>query len=295
MAKKISTKVASTWRNVKGLEVKIAGVWRTITKVYTRQAGVWKIAYENAIPFTISTNSTDLDLFVFAGSPIAAGNYVFTINTGVTIKSSISTIAAMASGSFPAGSTIGIINNGSIIGGGGKGGRGGFSFSLCGHISGANGIDGGHSIDTLFDITIDNTNGYIFGGGGGGGGGESMNAGTTGITGGGGGGVAGNNGGDFGIHGQTACASHRHGDDGTAGTTVGGAGGIGGEIGGGATWAGNGGNGGEYGANGAAGTTGDSSSNGGLGGAAGKAVNLNGNSITWDGGNTPTRVKGAAS
>ena len=63
----------------------------------------------------------------------------------------------MVSGSLPAGSTIYLVNAGSIEGSGGNG-RG----------TGVGSV-GGDAISSSVNITIDNASGYILGGGGGGG------------------------------------------------------------------------------------------------------------------------------
>jgi hypothetical protein len=51
--------------------------------------------------FTISSNATNVNLFVLAGSPIGAGSYTFTINNGVIIGSNSTAQAALTTGTFP--------------------------------------------------------------------------------------------------------------------------------------------------------------------------------------------------
>ena len=80
---------------------------------------------------TISSNTNDYNL---RNAAIAAGwdqvlvlQATVTINAGVFVGSSSTGSAAFQTGSsFPAGSTLAIINNGSIVGRGGNGGSAGF-------------------------------------------------------------------------------------------------------------------------------------------------------------------------
>lgn len=214
----------------------------------------------------ITGNQANVNLFTLAGSPATAGSYEFVIAAGAIVYSTSTATSALTSGAFPGGSAVKITNNGSIIGMGGNGGNGG---------SGA-GNPGGPAISLGISVTIDNTNGVIYGGGGGGGGGF----GTFDGGGGGGGGRSYHNsaGGGGG-----APSGGQWGTAGQPGTSAGGGGG-------GRRGYYNdmpGGTGGDWGAAGGAGTS------GGGGGAGGKAVALNGYTATWQGGNNGTQVKGA--
>ena len=267
-------------------------------------SGVWKESYIKTINITISTNTTDFDAFTGFSSPTDPAFFIVTINSGIIVSSSLSSTPAFTiDSSFPVGSRFKIINNGQIIGKGGDGGDGGEG-GLCGSDNdGIDGIVGGDAIDINEDTIIDNTGGDIFSGGGGGGGGAGGLNISIGPGGGGGGGGAGNetSSGGLGIA-PCACTGggpDSDGVDGIDGTTTGGGGGAGGvcNIGGGDINGGNGGNGGEYGLSGDNGTTSDASVSGGPGNGAapGKAIELNGSSVTWLGGNNPTQVKGAVS
>ncbi len=101
-------------------------------------------------------------------------NIILTINSGVTVGSTDITIPALNTGSLPAGSTVTIINNGTIVGAAGKGGNGGSVTGVKGAptlYNGGNGSNGGTAVySSLPLIKIDN-NGTIAGGGGGAGGG----------------------------------------------------------------------------------------------------------------------------
>jgi len=159
----------------------------------------------------ITTNTFNYNIFTSAGSPTNAVNLVVTINSGVIVGSTDTSLPALTTGNLPAGSTLTIINNGRIQGAGGRG-----ATAACGDCGYGNqpqrGSKGGDALEVLVDITIDNQNGEIWSGGGGGGdGGYALY-----TTPGGGGGGAGFN---FGLKGRSSNAQ-----DGTL--TTGGAGGT---------------------------------------------------------------------
>ena len=141
----------------------------------------------NEYAFTISANQTDANLrtlAVNAGWPGTA-RVVATINGGVTISStSTGTPALTVNGSFPGG--VSLINNGTILGKGGAGGRGGWGPGFS-DPNGVNGAAGGTALSVSVALTLTNGSGTIAGGGGGGGGGSLGNA-KAGQNGGGGGG-----------------------------------------------------------------------------------------------------------
>ena len=245
---------------------------------------------------TLSASEADYDLYVDAGSPTDPVDIVVTIQAATEIYSSVTSIPAFSLGTgWAAGSTLKIINNGKIIGVGGKGGRGGVSSPTCNDSAGNVGFVGGDALDLTWDVTIDNTNGNIYGGGGGGGGGATDTQGTIRSTGGGGGGGAGRVDSVGGFAGLAIfCSGGNNGFDGGVGNTVGGTGGAGGGLTSGAD-GGDGGDGGGYGTAGSDGTQGHSGAAAGLGGGAGKAAELNGNTITWLGGSSSPNVEGAVS
>lgn len=218
-------------------------------------------------------------------APVGTETITFTVVTGTVIGSTTSAAPAMDVGTWPAGCTIIVINQGRIEGKGGDGGQGGGVFASPGQPGEA----GGLAFLTGRAITLNNTAGQIYAGGGGGGGGAS---GWTNFVGGvhwGGGGGAGAagariisvatpvggtggpaGGSSFPIGGQNPAT------DGTTGTIdAAGSPGTGANNGSGD----NSGNGGAAGGPAAAGTTGDNTSgiwqfNGspGAGGAAGDAI-----------------------
>lgn len=232
-----------------------------------------------AINITISTNQNKYNLFTAAGSPAGVVIANLTINSGVTVYSDTTATAALTVSGFAAGSTINVINNGTIAGMGGAGG------SLTTSGVGNPGLNGGHAIATTIALNITN-NGTIAGGGGGGGSGASYYSGY-GDGGGGGQSFSASSGGTGGASGGNGAngSSTSGGNGSNAGGATGGSGaanGVAGGNGGNSNYGGGGGGGGGYGA--AGGTGGKATipnQLGGAGGAAGKAVNTGGNTITW--------------
>lgn len=145
-----------------------------------------------AVNLTISANTQNYNVFTAAGSPTSPVAVTLTINAGVLVGSATTASPAMDTGTFPATSTLTIINNGKIIGAGGNGGAGGDGASDSSWGIGTMGSPGGPALTIHLPVTIQN-NGSIWGGGGGGGGGfgggdATFN--TPGDPGGGGGGSA---------------------------------------------------------------------------------------------------------
>jgi hypothetical protein len=234
-----------------------------------------------------SGNARSVNLAAYSG-PTAL---TVTLASGGDIRGTSATVPALSFyGTFPAGSTLKIVNAGKMLGLGGDGGDGG-----VGADAGTAGAAGGPAIKfestaamadaTAIPLTIDNTSGYIAGGGGGGGGG-----GGTGEGGGGGGQGGGGGGGQGGGYGGGGYASGSN-----AGWTIPYTRFVGGGDGDPFGPAGQGRSGGWWGSDGQEGDAGYNGGVGGIGGAGGKAVDKNGRSvsITWLGGNNSTQVKGA--
>ena len=242
---------------------------------------------------TISTNTYNYDLrtaAIGAGwngtSPVAI---TCTVNSGVIVGSTTPGTAGFQVISIPASSTITITNNGTISGCGGFGAPG----------SGPNyaGQGGGHGIYSTYSLSINNAAGWIRGGGGGG----SARTNDDGYSGNGGnGGGGGFNGGAVGVVG-IGGAGFMNGEVGTAGAlTVGGNGGNNFAYESPTT----GGTGGTYAAAASGFNGGAGPSGGGAGGESygsprpttvatgGWAVQVNGGTLTWLGGDT--RVYGTA-
>lgn len=245
---------------------------------------------------TISSNTADINMAVLFGNPSggAGYSYTITIDSGVTVYgTNAPSYAALDIGSMPAGSSIYIVNNGSIFG---KGGNGANSPNTPG-ATGNNGGAGGPAIMTSMPISITN-NGVIGGGGGGGGSGGVL--GVNGVSGGGGGGgqsFVASSGGTVTYPGTAGAGQNggssgggNGGGGGADGTSGGGSGGTNGATGsaganynsvGTSGYTAPGGGGGGWGAAGGNGGSGYDSIFGGAGGAGGKAVESSGQSITW--------------
>lgn len=221
---------------------------------------------QNAFVFnaTIASNTQNYNI---KSAAIAAGwNQVLpliatiTINSGVVVgSSSVGTYALQTGSTFPSGSSLTIVNNGTIVGMGGNGG------GAVGSGNGPPGTAAGPALLVQQAITIYNNN-IIGGGGGGGGGGGAGRSARFGWTaaGGAGGGGAGNNAGSP-----------------NGSTLSGGAGFLGGVFG--SERGGTGGAGGGLGSTGGTGQNGSGSAASGIGGAggAGGACTAGNSLITW--------------
>lgn len=265
---------------------------------------------QGAIALTVSGTQTNYNLataLTNAGYNIASPlNVRVTIASGATVRADTTAGAAFDTGNLAAGSTVTIINNGKICGMGGAGGKA----DADGNAAGTAGSPGGPAITVrVAAVTIDNANGYVYGGGGGGGGGGASvysvfsNLAEVAASGGGGG---------------QSCVSSAAGAKGTttangswvvaqagassAGTTTAaGTSGTYGSVTSGSTYvrSGRGGSGGVWGSAGDAGTKGTSNMpggytflNAGAGGAAGKAVKRVSGTVTFSAGGDTSRVKG---
>jgi hypothetical protein len=279
----------------------------------------------NRIPvsytFSASAANSSLNVTTIGGYTAGVSDITITVNAGVYLYSTGTGTPGLTLTGGASGDTITLVNNGLIMGMGGGGGLGGPA---------SNGSSGGIALQLGYPTTVNNTSPAAYIGGGGGGGGSGGNCGGGGGAGAGAGGTgigpystAGGAGGGLGAAGSPApdaptTAPGGYGRGGGAGggggnavsagravNYYGGGGGgrifpgTGGASGGPAAGAGgssnngggsspsNGGGGGGWGASG--GSTPSRS-----GGTGGKAVNLNGQSITWVSGDT-TRVYGAVS
>ena len=245
------------------------------------------------LTLTISAVTNQADIRALAGNP-ASAIYVI-VNVNAAVYSSVATIAALVTGTgWAAGSKIKIVNNSGIYGCGGAGGTSGVNnasdgSSYWGGVSIASGAtpggNGGAAIeiqDSHVAVSIDNTNGSIFGGGGGGGAGASgsqPNNNESVVVGGvGGAGRGYNQPAGAGGNSYLLDGSFDNGFTDNATYSMGGAGG-------------------DYGAAGNPGFDPGAMDYyyvpASAGGAAGKAVALNGRSVTWLAGNDANKVKGA--
>jgi hypothetical protein len=269
--------------------------------------------------YSASAVSPSLNVTTISGYNAGKSDITITINGGVYLYATSTGTPGLTLSGGTAGDTLTLVNNGYIMGMGGKGaqGLGSPPFRRVG-------LDGGTALQLGFNTTINNTNGSAYIGGGGGSGAAGNAAGGGGAAGGGQGGGAyqRDNGGAGGGPGSSGATGETR-IDSCEGTNYYGGGGGGGRIfpgsgGSGATQAGGGAGGGGGGNNGSGGGGGDggaanaaggvsaagSSGGGGgwgatggasssyAGGSGGKAVNLNGYTVTWTSGDT-TRVYGS--
>jgi len=281
---------SGTWRNPKQIWINEAGTWRHGKELWVRRNGVWRQIFKRAIQLLIDAATSDYDLFTAAGSPSAALDIVLTVGLDIDVGASTPANAAIyCSTPLPTGSTLKIINKGTIIGAGGKGGAGWYGIF-------EDGEDGGHALSITCPATINNAVGYVFGGGGGGGGGHawaSEQFGSSKVPAWGGGGGAGS------VAGIGGTLVHVNGSSGSvyyvtalSGTRT--TGGSGWQRGNSYSRAVSGTKGGGLGAAGSN-TPNDYPITQTMTafGAAGKAVDLNGHALTWAGGENTTQIKGA--
>jgi hypothetical protein len=261
----------------------------------------------------------NVDLFRRLGSPVSPQTWEVAISPGVVIHSdSILEESLNLGGAFPSGTIINILNQGYVIGKGGRGasaigaqkhGDAAYSFGNNKPTAGGNAIKGPA---TGVTVNINNGNGYVWGGGGGGGAGaincRNDGGGIGGAGGGGAGGGEGGLGGYLRLRGNTYGASVADAANGRLnldGTAAGGAGSNGAGVDADGDTddysVGNGGAGGDYGSAGAAGGAGTPFTGSGAmdipataGGAAGRAVTAGyAGTLTFTSGGTSPNVKGS--
>lgn len=288
----ISVKDSGSYKLVYAVWQKVDDVWVEVPTIHYRIGGSWKKVHSKLTPFifnkTISVNTYGYDLrddALLAGwdgiNPLLA---TVTINVGVVVGAINANNFGFSTGlSFPQGSKLTLINNGTIAG---MGGRGASSGLLGNYLDGFEGQKGGTALFVNIPTSLYNNGSILAGGGGGGGGAMLADIGYAWILRGGGGG--GGRGANTSLAGYTEPLPNIIGDydinliPPTGGTlTVSGNGGIneggGSEFG--SDYSGSGGGGGLIASAGAKGglheTTGGLNrrfSQPGLGGAAGKAI-----------------------
>lgn len=239
------------------------------------------------------TGDPDVDLVVIGGdqdninlrtiydglfpSPDASTEVKVIIDTGVTIGSASTGSPALDTGTWPAGATLTLENRGLIVGRGGDGAQGDDAGA------GDDGGAGGDAINMQYDMDLNNL-GIIGGGGGGGGGAYLENAGTSDEFWAGGGGGAGHPNSSGAPSSRTGTAASVIVVNGFGGTDEnGGGGGICSQLLPAITRNANGGDGGDLGDAGSIGAVSGTytTSHTGSGGAAGKAIDVNGNTLTY--------------
>lgn len=240
---------SGTWTLSKEIYVNDSGTWKEPQEVYIYDSGAWKLLHK---VIYIASDTANLNLYSYIGSPAQAVRLKAVINSGVNVYSNDAGTPSLSIGSFPSGSNVLLVNNGNIEGAGGTGGRG----EDYGIGNGTAGAAGGTALYTTVPVTVQN-NGTIYGGGGGGGGSIGLVQGF---------------GSGKGYYTQSVAGS---GGGGGAGII----GGAGGGAGGNATWPGGDGNAGSASAGGAGGSASYSNT-----GAAGGGIGSAGGDSSWGGG-----------
>jgi hypothetical protein len=156
--------------------------------MFARQRGFiinpFVFAGGGSIALDITSNTTNYNIWDNRGGDYVAGSAVITvtIDSGVYVYSNSTGSVALDTGTgWSSGDQIIIVNNGYVMGMGGRGGYYGSSAQA-----------GGNAMNLQWDVEIDNTSGYILGGGGGGGGAYVSGTDYAGGGGGAGGGAGGN-------------------------------------------------------------------------------------------------------
>lgn len=127
---------------------------------------LYTVTVEPCYEVNVGTNQVNYDLQAAnglpgPGTPICV---VMDVTNGALFNSADPQNPSYTSGNLDPQSHVGIMNGGVFIGQGGDG-----EFGGAWGVWGNPGFDGGNAIDLTCQTTIDNTNGFIFGGGGGGG------------------------------------------------------------------------------------------------------------------------------
>jgi hypothetical protein len=112
--------------------------------------------------FSSNTTQTTINPAAVAGYIAGKTDLTITVNSGVYVYSTNTSVAGLTISGFSAGDTIALVNNGYIIGRGGNGATG------TSNNSQNSGLSGGPALSISYNVTITN-NSYIAGGGGGGG------------------------------------------------------------------------------------------------------------------------------
>jgi hypothetical protein len=189
------------------------GFSKTTTNTYTNDATNWllgrltnasvtsSITSPGSPPAQAQTNvlitssSQNLNLWNYlvsigAASTGVPGSWKITIASGVTISSASASLPALDTGVFPTGSTLQLVNNGSIVGAGGNGGIAAsqhwvvdYSYEGWGYWApdpAVPAVAGGVALRAQFAVTVTN-NANVWGGGGGGGSSSASGGGGAGL------------------------------------------------------------------------------------------------------------------
>ena len=188
-----STVTASHWNNLKtDIDYCISYLGLSVTTISTKSAGTLITAadvnlyYTNAL-FAFDNRTWFINLVIgadtrnyslssglttngtYTGSRIGKSTITLTVNSGIYVGSTSAATPSLTVGGTAAGDTVSLVNNGTIIGAGGAGGKGADQGGAA-----VAGSAGGTAISAGVSFTVTN-NGVVAGGGGGGGGGDDSN------------------------------------------------------------------------------------------------------------------------
>jgi len=135
----IKVKDSGSFKDVDQVHVKDSGAWKKSKIVHVKDSGVWKISHESLVTYTFTKGDapatdgaygvyTDVNLDQYFDAADKFWNCKAVINSDVVfIASSTSTYALNTGSGY--GGTLTIENNGSIVGRGGNGGKGGNAYA----------------------------------------------------------------------------------------------------------------------------------------------------------------------
>lgn len=176
-------KKSGSWEEVINLYYKENGTWYKAKNGFYKKDGEWLRFHNEQIEVNYTIDSDfGVDVFVGAGQPDWPVDVLVTVEQGVCISGPDPSTPALQVGSsgatFVDGSTVKVINKGSIVGYHGNGGSGGKAEAIRDSTTqyttaedGEDGEDGGPAIEMFFDLTLENIGALSGGHGGGGGGG----------------------------------------------------------------------------------------------------------------------------
>ena len=162
----IYVKDSGNWSLASNVYVNNSGTWVEPKEIYINNSGTWTLTHKVV---HITSSTTNLDLYNYAGSPSSALRLLAIVDPGVTLSSTSASNPSLTISGFPSNSQIKLVNWGVIKGAGGTAGTGA--------VYGASATDGSIGGTALTASAITNGNivienqGSIYGGGGGGGGG----------------------------------------------------------------------------------------------------------------------------
>lgn len=111
------------WTPSKKIWARGVNAWNEVVKVWVNDGGVWKLAYQNVVAITISSNVANFNLAATLGNPTTPVTATVTVKAGAFVISSNINLPAFTTGDLPAGSVVTLIveAGAGVIGRGGRG------------------------------------------------------------------------------------------------------------------------------------------------------------------------------